>query len=66
MVECGNSEILVPFMDWNPDIREISGESINILTRSTKEICLELVKIVEKNISKEIQRAVGGAIVHYG
>ena len=55
-------------LSWieNLDIREFSGECINISTRSVKSICLELVKIAEKNISKEIQGAVGRAILHYG
>ena len=54
MVECGNSKILALSWIKDPDIREFSVERINILTRPTKEICLELVKILEKRISKEI------------
>lgn len=49
-----------------PDIREFSGEFINISTRSVKSICLQLVKIVEKKISKEIQGSVGRVILHDG
>ena len=52
------------------DISKFTGECINISTRSTKTVCLELGKGVEKMISKEIHGAVGeaveGAILHDG